>query len=327
MLISLGISALTTVSCISQSGDAPQSTASASIDMPEETAEVAVADTTVVDSVRARTIPLRIYMPRAEGRVPLIIFSHGLGSSKEGAGYLGMAWARKGYVSLHLQHPDSDSSLNWFQLYRASYDRRVFRNRPMDVTFVLDQLMAAGTDPVVQRAAARIDFDHVGVGGHSYGAYTSLVVAGGLIKVDEGPRISLLDKRVDAIVGLSSPRMKAFTSREAYGQITVPILHMTGTRDTSWIFRTKPYHRRIPFDSITRSEQYLVTMAGAMHGSFSERTERAPEENLERFHAETVKFTGAFWDAFLKNDQRARASLKQFESSFSRVEVKLPAAQ
>lgn len=299
-----------------------ESPAEASMATPEETAQVEVADTTVVDSARGRTIPLRIYMPRAEGRVPLIVFSHGLGSSREGAAYLGSSWASKGYVVVHLQHPDSDSSLNWFQLYRASYDRRVFRNRPLDVTFVLDQLMTRGPDPVLSRTAARIDFDHIGVGGHSYGAYTSLVVAGGLVKVDDGPRISLQDRRVDAIVALSSPRMKALTSKEAYEPITVPVLHMTGTKDSSWIFRTKPHHRRIPFQSITRAEQYLVTMEGAMHGSFSDRAERAPEANLERFHSETVKFTSAFWDAFLKNDQAARASLKEFESSFSRVEVK-----
>lgn len=314
------------LSCASPAGSPLRAGRNVAIEMPAGDRQVDVADTTLVDSTRERNIALRIYTPRAEGRVPLIVFSHGLGSSREGFAYLGMSWAARGYVVVHLQHPDSDSSLNWLQLYRAAYDRLVFRNRPLDVTFLLDQLMKGGPDPVLSRAAARIDFDHVGVGGHSYGAYTVLVVAGGLIEVEDGKRISLQDRRVDAIVALSSPRMKALTSREAYAPITLPVLHMTGTKDSSWIFRTRPHHRRIPFESITHARQYLVTMEGAMHGSFSERTERAPEENLERYHAEIVKFTNAFWDAFLKNDDAARNSLTQLESSFSRVEVALGTA-
>lgn len=321
IMVMASCSAVINVACASPAGEPLQSTLDNAIEMPAGNSRVEVAETTLVDSSRQRSIPLRIYMPQAGSRVPLIVFSHGLGSSRAGFAYLGMSWATRGYVVVHLQHPDSDSSLNWLQLYRAAYDRRVFRNRPLDVTFVLDQLMNDGSDPVLGRAAARIDFDHVGVGGHSYGAYTALVVAGGLIEVEDRKRISLRDRRVDAIVALSSPRMKALTSRKAYAPISVPVLHMTGTKDSSWIFRTGPQHRRIPFESITQARQYLVTMEGAMHDSFSERNERAPEEDLERYHAETVKFTNAFWDAFLKNDDEAKNSLKQLESSFSRVEI------
>jgi poly(3-hydroxybutyrate) depolymerase len=66
------------------------------------------------DSARGRSVPARLYLPRAataEQPVPLIVFSHGLGGSRNGYTYLGTHWASQGFASLHLQHVGSDRSL------------------------------------------------------------------------------------------------------------------------------------------------------------------------------------------------------------------------
>ena len=41
---------------------------------------------------------------------PVIIFSHGLGGSRDGYEYLGRHWASHGYVSVHSTHIGSDTS-------------------------------------------------------------------------------------------------------------------------------------------------------------------------------------------------------------------------
>ncbi len=60
---------------------------------------VQVVDTDLADAARARAIPLRVYPPESGGPYPVILFSHGLGSTRAGYGYLARSWASHGYVS------------------------------------------------------------------------------------------------------------------------------------------------------------------------------------------------------------------------------------
>ncbi|HOQ62231.1 MAG TPA: hypothetical protein PKZ08_16505, partial [Vicinamibacterales bacterium] len=65
-----------------------------------------------VDANRQRTVPVKIYYPKsAEGASPVVVFSHGLGGTREGYEYLGRHWASHGYVSVHVQHQGSDDSV------------------------------------------------------------------------------------------------------------------------------------------------------------------------------------------------------------------------
>ncbi len=65
------------------------------------------------DTSRSREIPARLYWPTevSPGRVPLIVFSHGMGGSRNGYTYLAARWAAHGIASLHVQHIGSDASL------------------------------------------------------------------------------------------------------------------------------------------------------------------------------------------------------------------------
>jgi predicted dienelactone hydrolase len=64
------------------------------------------------DQKRQRNIPVKIYYPKTGGGLfPVIVFSHGLGGSREGYEYLGQYWASHGYVSVHLQHLGSDTAV------------------------------------------------------------------------------------------------------------------------------------------------------------------------------------------------------------------------
>ena len=67
-------------------------------------------DLTVQDGARKRDIPIRVYLPAARGPAPVVLFSHGLGGSREGNAYLGNHWSARGYVVVFLQHPGSDTA-------------------------------------------------------------------------------------------------------------------------------------------------------------------------------------------------------------------------
>ena len=60
------------------------------------------------DDARDRDVPAKAYYP--EGDIPpcpLIIFSHGLGGTREGYEYLGRHWASHGYISTSIALPIS----------------------------------------------------------------------------------------------------------------------------------------------------------------------------------------------------------------------------
>ena len=81
----------------------------------------------------------------------------------------------------------------------------------------------------------------------------------------------------------------------------VPVLHMTGTCDTSLIYRTHPRDRRVPFEEGHAPRQLLVTIDGARHETFSNA-----EDPL---HPLIESITIAWLEATLNGDAQARAWL------------------
>ena len=79
--------------------------------LPDDAPLFAVHDIDWLDIGRQRAVPARLYLPvtaSALRPVPLIVFSHGIGGSRNGYSYLGRFWSSQGYASLHLQHVGSD---------------------------------------------------------------------------------------------------------------------------------------------------------------------------------------------------------------------------
>ena len=66
---------------------------------------VAQYDIDWLDAKRQRHVPVHIYAPDSpSSTMPVIILSHGLGSSRTGYRYLGEHWASHGYISVHPEH-------------------------------------------------------------------------------------------------------------------------------------------------------------------------------------------------------------------------------
>ena len=265
------------------------------------------------DASRERSVPVKIYFPKdGPGPFPLIIFSHGLGGTRDGYEYLGHHWASHGYVSVHLQHPGSDDAVWRGQGFNA-INRRMSQaaanptnaiNRPLDVRFAIDQMLRLNAEP--GEFHGKIDPSRIGMAGHSFGAYTTLAVAGEVFGPGER---SLSDPRVKAAIAMSSPAPRLNPDR-ALSQINIPIFHFTGTDDSSPIGGTTAAERRIPFDKIHGPDQFLVTFAGGDHMVFAGRSGlRGNRSQDPVFHDLILSSSTAFWDGYLKDIPTARAWL------------------
>jgi len=255
------------------------------------------------DAARNRTVAARIYAPaNAPGPLPVIIFSHGLGNSRTGYAYLGRHWASHGFVSIHPEHLGADVDVTrhgLWHLYRAGFDRANWRNVPLDISFVIDQLARGDALPPPLRG--RLDLAHIGVAGHSLGAYAALAIGG--MTVDG---VSYRDARVRAAVPIS---MSEAFPPSAYASVAIPMLHITGTRDSSYAYCTTPRARRVPFESIPRGDQMLITIGGANHSTPSDE-----ESAANRAAHDVIRVaTTLFWNAYLRDDAGSLAALRRMK--------------
>jgi predicted dienelactone hydrolase len=241
--------------------------------------------------------------------LPVIIFSHGLGGSREGGELWGRHWAGHGYIVVHLQHPGSDESV-WKGKQAAEAKRSLkqamsldnSRLRVGDVGFALDQiarLQAAAVAPFAQA-----DLAHIGMSGHSFGAQTTLTVAGQQMPFAGAG--SGRDGRITAAIAFSpNARFKIGSDRQ-FGDIRLPFFSITGSRDGSVLDdNTHAEDRIVPYLKMPPGNKYLVSFLDGDHMVFGGHAlgARRPETARDREIQAGVKAaTLAFWDANLKQD-------------------------
>jgi predicted dienelactone hydrolase len=282
------------------------------------------------DAARDRDVPVRIYLPAGSGRCPLIIFSHGLGGSREGYGYLGEAWASHGYVVIHVTHIGSDTSVlrdappgmraKMEAMQRAANNLQNAINRPKDVSFAIDESLKM--DKEEGPLHGRIDAEKIGVAGHSFGGYTAMAIAGQHWPLVPG----FADPRVKAVVAMSPPATRPEPSE--FRDVRVPLLVMTGTLDNSPIGETKAPDRVKLWEDCTHAERYLSVFDGGDHMVFSERG-RMPMDALrgmkgdaskdEAFRQFILTATTHFWDAKLRGDRPAETWLNTGQKEMGKL--------
>lgn len=266
----------------------------------------------VKDASRDRVLPIRIYLPETDGPAPVILFSHGLGGSRDNNPYLGNHWAKRGYVVVFIQHPGSDESV-WKdvsppQRMAAMRDAASAKNlilRVKDVPAVIDALTTWNStegNPL----KGRLDLKRIGMSGHSFGAVTTQAVAGQTLA---GSLMSFTEPRLTAAVMFSPSPPKSGDPGEAFGLIKIPCLLMTGTLDTSPIGNTGAEDRLKVFPCLTHAPAWQVVFDKATHMSFGERDLKGNSENGNRYHTPVLALTTAFWDAGLKGNVEAKSWL------------------
>lgn len=264
---------------------------------------VDVHDVAWDDPSRHLTIRARIYSPADAFAHPLVIFSHGLGNSRFGYSYLGRHWASWGIISVHIEHAGVGEDLarrGWIAMYRAGFDPDVDVSTVVDAHFVIDQLTGSGVPEFLRR---RVQADAIGVAGHSLGAYVALATAGAIHELPAKRDLILRDPRVRAAVALS---MSENFPADVYGETVVPILHFTGTSDSSLFYGTTKRMRRIPFEHTRGGVAWLVTLRGANHSTFSADDRSATPARIDAIKA----LTTLWWKVWLEGDHEARRLLE-----------------
>jgi dienelactone hydrolase len=230
------------------------------------------------DSKRQRRVPAKLYLPAAEaaaGSLPLVVFSHGIGGSRDGYSYLGRYFAAHGYGSLHVQHVGSDRQL-WFgnpftlsaRLRDAAQDSEAL-NRVQDLRYSLDKILAA-------QEGALFDTRRIVAAGHSYGANTTMLIAGAQVE-QQGEKVSLRDPRISAAILISAPPFYGMGDpNKILSRVDVPTLHITATEDVIQIpgyvsglqdrmdiFKAMGSERAVP--------KVLAVFKGGSHSIFTDR--------------------------------------------------------
>jgi predicted dienelactone hydrolase len=234
------------------------------------------------DPARGRAVPARLYWPRSaavDAPVPLIVFSHGIGASRQDYSYLGRHWASKGYASLHVQHVGSDNALwsgNPFGIVRrlhAAAQAHEAIDRVKDISFALDRILDANLPELGMGAVGtHIDRKRIIAAGHSYGANTTLLAVGARIARD-GLWLDFRDPRFTAAVLISAPPFYGEGDPASIlGRVAIPTLHITSTED---VIRIPGYHSgasdRIElFDAVADQRKALVIFEGGSHSMFTD---------------------------------------------------------
>jgi dienelactone hydrolase len=233
-----------------------------------------------------REVLARFYLPllvkgsenaAASQPVPLVVFSHGIGGSREGYSYIGKHLAANGIAALHVQHVGSDRSL-WvgnplhmvIRLQEAAKDKEAIA-RTQDVRFALNQVLAS------TEFKSRLDATRISAAGHSYGANTVLLLAGARVQRDSQV-LDLADPRISSAVIISVPPFYGLGDPQAIvGGISVPSLHITAQRDEINIpgFYSAAKDRVAIFEATSSTQspaaKTLAVFSDGSHNIFTDR--------------------------------------------------------
>ncbi len=198
--------------------------------------------------------------PVLPGSFPLVLVSHGTGSSGLLHRQLAQALVRAGYVVALPEHPhnnrDDDSWANTPQNLLA---------RPRHLQLALDQLQADTQLRPVLRPGV------VALIGHSLGGYSALALAGGqpvaLTAAGSDQRaipVPAADERVKALV-LLAPAVPWYAPPGALARVRVPILLLAGEKDE----HTPPQQVELVVKGVPSATQVTFrVIANAGHFSF-----------------------------------------------------------
>jgi predicted dienelactone hydrolase len=258
-------------------------------------------------------VPVRIYLPASAAPAPVVLFSHGLGGSRNGNAFLGQHWAARGYVAVFVQHPGSDTSV-WkdqpvgerMNSLRNAVSIENFMRRVNDVHAVLDWLTTWNSDPK-SALSNRLDLQKIGMSGHSFGAVTTQAVSG---EKFPDAKANLTDYRIKAAIAFSPSVPRNAAAEEHFGSVKIPWLLMTGTKDDSPIGRIDAKSRLEVYAALRGAPKYEVVLNNAEHSAFTDRALPGDKESRNpNHHRVMLALTTAFWDAYLRGDREALAWL------------------
>ncbi|MEA3366253.1 MAG: alpha/beta hydrolase, partial [Candidatus Hydrogenedentes bacterium] len=185
-----------------------------------------------------------------DGKFPLLLFSHGNGGMRSQGVFWCEHMASHGYIVAAPDHTGNSGVTvlgGELVVFNAELRKPSGEERPKDIRFLIDAFtgMNKGDD---SRFYERVDLEHIGVAGHSYGGYTAT-------------RVADADPRVDAI----APWAAVAQERENY---EIPVMAVVATEDDTIDAEGNARIRQYYEES--KGPKYLVEFVNGGHYSFTE---------------------------------------------------------
>lgn len=252
----------------------------------------------------------------------IVVFCHGLGSSRAAYGGLTQLWVAQGYLVIHPTFADSifevaraypdlgldpaDESLTLWAKTRPKARKKMFQilhdpdhwiDRVRIVRQVLDNI------PAILSATGTQAHDlPMAIAGHSFGAYTAQLLAGAVVDFPDGEK-TFRDHRFSAALVLSGQGRDQQGLRDgSWNQMTGPVLTVTGQKDggakgQDWRWKCEPYELAPPGGKV------LAVLDDANHylGGMT------PEGDTVPYQFEALSFvTTAFLETYVGERPSAR---------------------
>jgi len=307
------------------------------------------------DFKRKRDLPVTIVYPIAtDGPFPIIIFSHAAGGTGVSLSGLLRYWSSHGYICLAPTHPDSvqerkkkgKTTGKLDQDYADAVrevlnDINALEQRVRDLAFLIYSLGEIGLRfPAIKDT---MDPRRIGVGGHSLGSYTAMMILGTGIEFN-GRMTDFVDPRISCALLLSAqgPGKLGLTDK-SWTFLRRPMMIITGSddlglggEDPQW--RKQPYllsppgdkyfvfiqganHFSLPGFTITRRQEEkinldnsrpaIAALTGRTFGETAATQPMTPEEEQHAIFACVRVSSLAFWNMYLKHDPVAISFLKK----------------
>ncbi|MCB1341196.1 MAG: hypothetical protein KDK24_09050 [Pseudooceanicola sp.] len=242
--------------------------------------------------------------------VGCVIFCHGLGSNGREYANLSRYWASHGYLALHPTFADSiievakaepalgldpDSDLTgWTSLpeVRARMHQKLHSPAFWLARVDIVQTILEMLDSVLAATCGAADLP-LAIAGHSFGAFTTQLLAGAEIDLPDGPR-TFRDNRFRSAIILSGQGRDQQGLRDgSWDGMAGPVLTVTGTRDMGakggdWHWKCEP------FDLAPPGGKYLAVLENGDHylGGFADRQPQVPAQ-IAAVNALTLAFLDA----------------------------------
>lgn len=229
-------------------------------------------------------LPVTIWQRTGQATpAPLVVFSHGIYSFGRHSRFLTEALARAGYIVAAPTHADGVGQPRYLTipdkpfLNPSKWSDSTYLAREKDIAKLLQYLRQD------KRWQDQIDWDRVGMAGHSLGGYTALGMAGGWQ--------SWKTPEIKAVVALS-PYLAPYLKDDRLAQINIPVMYQGGTFDpalTPKIRGTDGAFARTP------GPCYFVEFYGAGHLAWTNF------DLSKKRRAKIEHYCIAFFDRYLKD--------------------------
>lgn len=254
-----------------------------------------------------------------EDKYPVLLFSHGFGSTRMQSISQMEELASHGYIVVSVDHtndaaytkfPDGREIMNQTDAYSYSYnieDEKDVKTRSKDMSYVLNQLtIINGKDPQ-SLFTGKMDINKIGIFGHSYGGSTAAQALLDDSRISAGINIDGPLHEPVASSGFEQPFM--FILDEDYLYLSDEEIQYTKITPEEF----QKYHDKITeladfhYKEGIKGDTFMLTFIAGDHYTFTDFPYLSPllswNIDVHQFHQVMNRYILAFFDHYVKDEE------------------------